>query len=201
MRAASASRLTASRSDQTDQAIEADGRELGAIYHSHTHTAPYPSQTDINFAANWPGLEWVIVGLADRDAPEVRSYLIEDGQRPRGGAGAEDERLEAAMTVPYGRGYPAASACTDCAMPLLRLESTGPAWSGERHAGARSSRNAAGSSSSPREPARGGSGAGLCSRTPSARATGSTSRLPRVGCATSSSRSRAGKRLAGAWLR
>ena len=41
------------------------GWELGAIYHSHTHTAPYPSQTDINFARNWPGVEWLIVGLAD----------------------------------------------------------------------------------------------------------------------------------------
>jgi len=61
-------------------AIEADGHELGAIYHSHTRTAPYPSQTDINFAANWPGLEWVIVGLAGRDAPEIRSYLIDRGQ-------------------------------------------------------------------------------------------------------------------------
>ncbi len=47
--------------------FEDQGLELGAIYHSHTHTAPYPSQTDINFAANWPGLEWVIVGLADGD--------------------------------------------------------------------------------------------------------------------------------------
>jgi [CysO sulfur-carrier protein]-S-L-cysteine hydrolase len=53
--------------------------ELGAIYHSHTHTEPYPSQTDINFAANWPGLEWVIVGLAGEE-PEVRCYLIEDSQ-------------------------------------------------------------------------------------------------------------------------
>ncbi len=60
--------------------IEADGLELGAIYHSHTRTPPYPSQTDINFAAHWPGVEWLIVGLADRDAPEVRSYLIDDGQ-------------------------------------------------------------------------------------------------------------------------
>ena len=33
------------------QAIEHDGYELRAIYHSHTRTAPYPSQTDINFAA------------------------------------------------------------------------------------------------------------------------------------------------------
>jgi [CysO sulfur-carrier protein]-S-L-cysteine hydrolase len=56
--------------------FEAEGWELGAIYHSHTHTAPYPSQTDINFAASWPGLEWVIVGLAD-EQPEVRCYLID----------------------------------------------------------------------------------------------------------------------------
>jgi len=59
--------------------FEQAGWEMGAIYHSHTHTAPYPSQTDINFAANWPGLEWVIVGLAD-DKPEVRCYLIEQGE-------------------------------------------------------------------------------------------------------------------------
>jgi [CysO sulfur-carrier protein]-S-L-cysteine hydrolase len=60
--------------------IEDEGLELGAIYHSHTRTPPYPSQTDINFAAHWPGVEWLIVGLADREAPTVRSYLIDDGQ-------------------------------------------------------------------------------------------------------------------------
>jgi proteasome lid subunit RPN8/RPN11 len=59
--------------------FEDAGWELGAIYHSHTHTAPYPSQTDINFAAKWPGVEWVIVGLAKAE-PEVRCYLIEDGE-------------------------------------------------------------------------------------------------------------------------
>ena len=60
------------------QEIEREGFELRAIYHSHTRTAPYPSQTDINFAANWPGVEWIIVGL-ESDAPDVRSYLIDDG--------------------------------------------------------------------------------------------------------------------------
>jgi proteasome lid subunit RPN8/RPN11 len=64
----------------TIEAIEADGSELGAIYHSHTRSAPYPSQTDINFAANWPGVEWIIVGLAGGQDPEVRSYLIDDGK-------------------------------------------------------------------------------------------------------------------------
>jgi [CysO sulfur-carrier protein]-S-L-cysteine hydrolase len=61
-------------------AIEGAGYELGAIYHSHTRTAPHPSQTDINFAASWPGVEWLIVGLSDPEAPELRSYLIEDGK-------------------------------------------------------------------------------------------------------------------------
>ena len=42
-------------------------------------SAPYPSQTDINFAASWPGVEWIIVGLAAGEEPEVRSYLIEGG--------------------------------------------------------------------------------------------------------------------------
>jgi proteasome lid subunit RPN8/RPN11 len=60
--------------------IELQGSELGAIYHSHTRTPPYPSQTDINFAANWPGVEWIIVGLTDDRAPEVRSYLIDGGE-------------------------------------------------------------------------------------------------------------------------
>ena len=62
------------------EAIEHDGLELGAIYHSHTRTAPHPSQTDINFAASWPGVEWLIVGLADPDQPEIRSHLIEKGE-------------------------------------------------------------------------------------------------------------------------
>jgi proteasome lid subunit RPN8/RPN11 len=54
------------------------GEAPGAIYHSHTRSEPYPSQTDINFAKDWPGWEWLIVGLAG-DEPVVRSYLIEDG--------------------------------------------------------------------------------------------------------------------------
>jgi proteasome lid subunit RPN8/RPN11 len=61
-------------------AIEDEGSELGAIYHSHVRSAPYPSQTDLNFAANWPGVEWIIVGLKAGAEPEVRSYLIDGGQ-------------------------------------------------------------------------------------------------------------------------
>jgi [CysO sulfur-carrier protein]-S-L-cysteine hydrolase len=58
-----------------------DEPQLLAIYHSHTRSPPYPSQTDVNFAAGWPGVEWLIVGVpkAGDAEPEVRSYLIEDG--------------------------------------------------------------------------------------------------------------------------
>jgi proteasome lid subunit RPN8/RPN11 len=65
---------------RTMEQIEQDGCELGAIYHSHTRSEPYPSQTDINFAANWPGVEWIIVGLADGQEPQARSYLIDGGE-------------------------------------------------------------------------------------------------------------------------
>jgi proteasome lid subunit RPN8/RPN11 len=58
---------------------EDDGAEIGAIYHSHPRSAPEPSQTDINFSAGWPGVEWIIVGHATTE-PTVRSWLIADGQ-------------------------------------------------------------------------------------------------------------------------
>ncbi len=62
------------------EAIEEQGWELGAIYHSHVRSAPYPSQTDVGFAALWPDVEWLIVGLSDPANPEVRSYVIEGAQ-------------------------------------------------------------------------------------------------------------------------
>jgi [CysO sulfur-carrier protein]-S-L-cysteine hydrolase len=59
--------------------IEDAGLDLGAIYHSHTRTAPKPSQTDINFAKLWPGVLWIIVGL-EGDEPEVQTWRIENGR-------------------------------------------------------------------------------------------------------------------------
>ena len=59
--------------------IEDAGLTLGAIYHSHTRSEPYPSQTDINFAGGWPGVLWIIVGLAG-DGPKVRTFEIADGR-------------------------------------------------------------------------------------------------------------------------
>ena len=55
--------------------MEDNGAELGAIYHSHVRTEPYPSQTDMNWSAQYPGIEWVIVGLGTEE-PTVRSYKV-----------------------------------------------------------------------------------------------------------------------------
>ena len=60
------------------KAIEDDGDELLAIYHSHTKSAAYPSQTDVNQAVAWPDQIYVIVSLADADAPDVKAYLLKD---------------------------------------------------------------------------------------------------------------------------
>jgi proteasome lid subunit RPN8/RPN11 len=73
--------------------IEDAGCELGAIYHSHTRSAPVPSQTDINLAF-YPGSLYVIVGVADGQA-EVRAWRILDGEvqeRPVIVEGAEGVR-------------------------------------------------------------------------------------------------------------
>src|ERR671938_2123526 len=53
-------------------AIEDAGLELGAIYHSHTRSAPVPSQTDINLAF-YPDALYIIVGLSGDEA-DVRAY-------------------------------------------------------------------------------------------------------------------------------
>ena len=60
-------------------AIDDAGLELGAIYHSHTRSAPYPSQTDINLAF-YPDALYIIVGLAGGEEPLVKAYTIRGGQ-------------------------------------------------------------------------------------------------------------------------
>lgn len=50
--------------------------EVGAIYHSHTRSAAYPSQTDINLAL-WPDALYIIVSLA-ADDPDVKAFAIVD---------------------------------------------------------------------------------------------------------------------------
>jgi proteasome lid subunit RPN8/RPN11 len=58
-------------------AIESAGEELVAIYHSHTRSEAYPSETDVNLAANWPDPLYLICSLAGEE-PDVRGFQIHD---------------------------------------------------------------------------------------------------------------------------
>ena len=60
------------------KSIEDGGQELLAIYHSHTKSAAYPSQTDVNQAVAWPDQVYVIVSLADEEAADVKGYFLKD---------------------------------------------------------------------------------------------------------------------------
>jgi len=57
--------------------IDDAGHQLGAIYHSHTRTAPDPSQTDINLAF-YPEALYVIVGVKEEPAV-VKAFEIREG--------------------------------------------------------------------------------------------------------------------------
>jgi proteasome lid subunit RPN8/RPN11 len=60
--------------------MDADDRdwEINCVVHSHTHSEPYPSPTDVEAAIS-PNWHYVIVSLK-REAPEVRSYRMVDGE-------------------------------------------------------------------------------------------------------------------------
>jgi [CysO sulfur-carrier protein]-S-L-cysteine hydrolase len=62
---------------RAERNAEDDGLAVIGVFHSHTHSEPYPSPTDV---AQAPDPEWhyVIVSLK-REAPEARSYRIVDG--------------------------------------------------------------------------------------------------------------------------
>ena len=62
---------------RAERAAEADGLAVIGVFHSHTHSEPYPSPTDVDQAPD-PTWFYVIVSLK-REAPEARCYEIVDG--------------------------------------------------------------------------------------------------------------------------
>jgi proteasome lid subunit RPN8/RPN11 len=77
--AASPLRYEMDSQGQFDALKEIGGEDnLLAIYHSHTKSAAYPSQTDVNQAQNWPEPIYVIVSLADSEKPDVQGFHLAD---------------------------------------------------------------------------------------------------------------------------
>jgi proteasome lid subunit RPN8/RPN11 len=61
---------------RADRQAEAEGYSIIGVFHSHTHTDPYPSPTDVAQAPD-PSWHYVLVSLRDEVA-SIRSYRIVD---------------------------------------------------------------------------------------------------------------------------
>ena len=69
---------------QVDSEAGENDWELLAIYHSHTGSEAYPSDTDVRIAAGtaglWPDVRYVLVSLMDMNKPVVRIFEISHGR-------------------------------------------------------------------------------------------------------------------------
>ena len=59
--------------------LDEQGWDLWGIYHSHTHSEAYPSETDRR-QAFYPDAYYVLLSLQDRDKPVLRAYTIQDDE-------------------------------------------------------------------------------------------------------------------------
>ena len=60
-----------------ESVLDPEGLDVVGVMHSHTHTEPYPSPTDVQQAPD-PTWHYVIVSFRT-GSPSLRSYRIEDG--------------------------------------------------------------------------------------------------------------------------
>jgi proteasome lid subunit RPN8/RPN11 len=58
--------------------IDDRGHELVGIFHTHTHSEAYPSETDTKLAF-YPEATYLVMSLSDRDHPELRGFRIVEG--------------------------------------------------------------------------------------------------------------------------
>ena len=56
-----------------------NGWDLLAVYHSHTHTEAYPSDTDLSLAT-LPEARYILVSVMDKANPVLRAFRIIDGE-------------------------------------------------------------------------------------------------------------------------
>jgi len=59
--------------------MDDEGWDLLAIFHTHTHSEAYPSETD-RHQAFYPEAAYLVMSLSDRANPALRGFRIVDGQ-------------------------------------------------------------------------------------------------------------------------
>lgn len=56
--------------------MDGESLEMVAIYHSHTHTIPFPSETDVKMAF-YPEVFSVIISLKEEISPMMKAFRIQ----------------------------------------------------------------------------------------------------------------------------
>ena len=56
--------------------MEESSMEMVAVYHSHPHTLPFPSEMDVQKTLD-PGIPSIIISLKEKDEPMVKAFRIE----------------------------------------------------------------------------------------------------------------------------
>jgi len=57
--------------------MEKESMEMIAIYHSHPHTIPFPSETDVKMAF-YPEVSSIIISLKEENHPVVKAFSIRE---------------------------------------------------------------------------------------------------------------------------
>jgi len=57
--------------------LEKESMEMIAIYHSHPHSIPFPSETDVRMAF-YPEVSTVIISLKEEKKPAVKAFQIRE---------------------------------------------------------------------------------------------------------------------------
>ena len=58
--------------------MDDEGWDLLGIFHTHTHSEAYPSETDLK-QAFYPEALYLVMSLSDRSAPVLRGFRVGDG--------------------------------------------------------------------------------------------------------------------------
>ncbi len=58
--------------------LDDEGWDLLGIFHTHTHSEAYPSETDLK-QAFYPEATYLVMSLSDRAKPVLRGFTMQDG--------------------------------------------------------------------------------------------------------------------------